>query len=83
MIDLMNSTLLEDIDPETGSYDEDLRPRNVPNPKLQRICEAMKHRALHPGEELPQFESQILKQLLEPRSQYFARQVATEERILN
>uniref|UniRef100_A0A914ZQW3 Ku domain-containing protein n=1 Tax=Parascaris univalens TaxID=6257 RepID=A0A914ZQW3_PARUN len=76
-------------DPETGSYDEDLRPRNVPNPKLQRICEAMKHRALHPGEELPQFESQILKQLLEPRSQllkmarYFARQVATEERILN
>lgn len=27
----------------------------------------MKHRALHPGEELPQFESQILKQLLEPR----------------
>uniref|UniRef100_A0A0M3I3G5 Ku domain-containing protein n=1 Tax=Ascaris lumbricoides TaxID=6252 RepID=A0A0M3I3G5_ASCLU len=56
-------------DPETGSYDEDLRPRNVPNPKLQRICEAMKHRALHPGEELPQFESQILKQLLEPRPQ--------------
>ncbi|VDM45986.1 unnamed protein product [Toxocara canis] len=55
------------LDPETGEYGEDLRPRNVPNPKLQRVCEAMKHRALHPGEELPEFKSHILNQLFEPR----------------
>ncbi|KHN78838.1 X-ray repair cross-complementing protein 5 [Toxocara canis] len=55
------------LDPETGECGEDLRPRNVPNPKLQRVCEAMKHRALHPGEELAEFKSHILNQLFEPR----------------
>ena len=57
-------------DPETGEFGEDLRPRNVPNPKLQRACEAIKFRALHPGKPLPQFESRIVNELLLPKPHF-------------
>ncbi|KAM3728946.1 X-ray repair cross-complementing protein [Dirofilaria immitis] len=51
---------------ETGQYEESLRPRDVPNPKLQSVCKAMKHRALHPNTPLPDFEDKLLGDLLEP-----------------
>lgn len=56
-------------DPETNEYGEDLRPKNVPNPKLQMLCEAVKFKALHPNERLPRFECRILDELLNPRPQ--------------
>ncbi|VDD93390.1 unnamed protein product [Enterobius vermicularis] len=64
-MDLSNSYL----DPETNEYGEDLRPKNVPNPKLQMLCEAVKFKALHPNERLPRFECRILDELLNPRPQ--------------
>ncbi|CAG9536799.1 unnamed protein product [Cercopithifilaria johnstoni] len=51
---------------ETGLFEESLRPRDVPNPKLQNVCKAMKYRALHPNAPLPAFEYKLLGNLLEP-----------------
>ncbi|VBB33103.1 unnamed protein product [Acanthocheilonema viteae] len=51
---------------ETGQFEETLRPRDVPNPKLQNVCKAMKYRALHPNTPLPVFEDKLLGDLLEP-----------------
>ncbi|VDK44984.1 unnamed protein product [Anisakis simplex] len=62
-MDLMQSYY----DPESGQFVEDLRPRDVPNPKMQRVCEAIKHRALNPNEELPDFDSPIIEQRLQPK----------------
>lgn len=53
---------------ETGQFEESLRPRDVPNPKLQNVCKAMKHRALHPNTPLPAFEDKLLGDLLEPNA---------------
>ncbi|VDO61279.1 unnamed protein product [Onchocerca flexuosa] len=53
---------------ETGQFEESLRPRDVPNPKLQNVCKAMKHRALHPNTPLPAFEDNLLGDLLEPNA---------------
>uniref|UniRef100_A0A158Q7C1 Methionine--tRNA ligase, mitochondrial n=1 Tax=Elaeophora elaphi TaxID=1147741 RepID=A0A158Q7C1_9BILA len=53
---------------ETGQFEESLRPRDVPNPKLQNVCKAMKFRALHPNTPLPIFEDKLLGGLLEPNA---------------
>ncbi|VDO21482.1 unnamed protein product [Brugia timori] len=53
---------------ETGQFEESLRPRDVPNPKLQNVCNAMKYRALHPNIPLPAFDDKLLGGLLEPNA---------------
>uniref|UniRef100_A0AAF5Q2Y4 VWFA domain-containing protein n=1 Tax=Wuchereria bancrofti TaxID=6293 RepID=A0AAF5Q2Y4_WUCBA len=53
---------------ETGQFEESLRPRDVPNPKLQNVCSAMKYRALHPNIPLPAFDDKLLGSLLEPNA---------------
>ncbi|VDK75608.1 unnamed protein product [Litomosoides sigmodontis] len=55
-------------DVETGQFEESLRPRDVPNPKLQNVCKTMKYRVLHPNAPLPTFEDKLLGDLLEPNS---------------
>uniref|UniRef100_A0A0N5AP56 Ku domain-containing protein n=1 Tax=Syphacia muris TaxID=451379 RepID=A0A0N5AP56_9BILA len=52
---------------EIGEYDEAYRPKNVPNPKIQRLCEVVKFRALHPGEQLPMADYKTLSNLLSPQ----------------
>lgn len=58
-------TLFSDF--ETGEYGEAYRPKDVPNPKIQRLCEAVKFRALHPGEQLPEVDNAILTEFLTPQ----------------
>ncbi|EFO26243.1 ku P80 DNA helicase [Loa loa] len=53
---------------QTGQFEESLRPRDVPNPKLQNVCKAIKYRALHPNAPLPAFEDKLLGDLLEPNA---------------
>ncbi|VDN03152.1 unnamed protein product [Thelazia callipaeda] len=51
---------------ETGQFREVLRPRDVPNPMLQYVCKAMKHRALYPNTPLPIVDDKLLGDLLQP-----------------
>lgn len=52
---------------------ESLRPRDVSNPKLQNVCQAIKYRALHAIAPLPNFEDKLLGDLLKPNASLLKR----------
>uniref|UniRef100_A0A914VAH2 VWFA domain-containing protein n=1 Tax=Plectus sambesii TaxID=2011161 RepID=A0A914VAH2_9BILA len=57
------------VDAATGRRVEDLRPEQVLNPHMQRVYQMLQHRALYPDQPLPDAESRIVRDQLEPRQE--------------
>ncbi|MFH4984247.1 hypothetical protein AB6A40_010956, partial [Gnathostoma spinigerum] len=62
-MDLMKA----ETNPETGEPCEALRSRDVPDPRIQQVCSAIKFKALHPNEPVPDFPNPIVSEILTPK----------------